>query len=273
LARRVLTRRLGSLGLLVGFALSSCGRRTPAPAQAAASASAASAASSFVADTREQHLKKELGRARERWRSKPDLGNCASVLHEQADLLLCQDAAAALLAIEKDPNPTPENALPVLSAGALALARLSQRVRYLAIAELSDKHLSGDAGVLPVAPASSPPAHPKPILPHGPHDGEHAFQLEDSPTTVLMGSAVHLERDVVRNLGAYLEYGELPVRRSAFNAVKRLRNEHPQWPLLDGVLREAALLESDPELKRQLREFAATGLPRRVHPDQSPDSK
>jgi len=84
---------------------------------------------------------------------------------------------------------------------------------------------------------------------------------------------VHLERDAVRNIGAYLEYAELPVRRSAFDTVKRLRNEHPQWPLLEHLLHEAALLESDPALKRDLQEFSASGLPRSREPGQSPDSK
>jgi hypothetical protein len=89
-----------------------------------------------------------------------------------------------------------------------------------------------------------------------------------------MGTTIHLERDVVRHLGAYLEYDALPVRRAAFETVKRLRNEHPQWPLLDRLLREAALLEADPELKRQLQEFSASGLPERGHPgSHSADSK
>lgn len=99
------------------------------------------------------------------------------------------------------------------------------------------------------------------------------MELAAGPISRMMGDTVHLERDVMRNLGAYLEYAELPVRRAAFEIVKHLRLEHPQWPLLDHLVREAWLLESDPSLKRELQEFSESGLPRGGHPGQSPDSK
>ena len=89
----------------------------------------------------------------------------------------------------------------------------------------------------------------------------------------MMGTTVHLERDAVRNLGAYLQYAELPVRRSTFETVKRLREQHPQWPLLTALLREATLLESDESLKHELDEFGKSGLPSGPHPAHSADSK
>jgi hypothetical protein len=84
---------------------------------------------------------------------------------------------------------------------------------------------------------------------------------------------VRIERDVMRALAAYLDYAELPVRRSAFEAVKRLREQHPQWPLLDETIREARLLERDPDLKQALLALDRSGLPRGGRPGQSPFSK
>ena len=88
-----------------------------------------------------------------------------------------------------------------------------------------------------------------------------------------MARTVRLERDVMRNLFAYLEYAELPVRRAAYETVKGLRAAHPQWQLLDSKLHEAALLEADPELKTQLRGLVASGLPNERRLGQSPVSR
>jgi hypothetical protein len=100
-----------------------------------------------------------------------------------------------------------------------------------------------------------------------------AFALGDGPVSKMMGETVHAERDVVRALGAYLEYAELPVRRTALVTVKNLRDARPQWPLLEHLLRESLLLESDPDLKHQLQQLAASGLPHAAGPGHSPDSK
>ena len=242
-------------------------------AQAALSASVAAAASSFVAQARAAHLEQELHRAQKRWEEKPALGDCAAALHEKADLELCQAASSALLAIEKNPDAPAQSNLPLLAEGALALARLSQRVRYLSLAELADRRVSTDAGTPPTASASPRLVTPARRVHPSAADSEHTVQLREGPVSQLMSETIRLEREVMRNLGAYLEYAELPVRRAAFETVKRLRNEHPQWPLIEAQLREAALLESDPALKRELREFAASGLPASNHPGQSPDSK
>ena len=199
-----------------------------------------------------------------RWQGKPVLGECAAALDEKADVELCQAASTALDQLGRAQGARDASALPVLAEGALALTRLSQRVRYLSLGELSARRPAGDGGA-PHAPAAGSALVPS--LPRGKlaasHDGQHAFELSDGPVVRLMSTTIHLERDAVRNLGAYLEYAELPVRRTAFETVKRLRNEHPQWPALDRLLREAALLEADPELKRELHEFAASGLPER----------
>jgi len=89
----------------------------------------------------------------------------------------------------------------------------------------------------------------------------------------LLDATIRLERDVIRNLGAYLEYGALPVRHAAFDTVKGLRNEHPRWPALDHLLRDAAVLESDADLKRSLRELSGSGLPPSRYPNQSAETK
>lgn len=179
-------------------------------------------------------------------------------MHEPADVTLCQTAERALAALNQEPDAPPERALPSLEGAALSLTRLTTRLRYLSLAELSQMHLNkGDAGAPPNASAAvgrSPPLSAK--LPPLPKDAARSFELSDSPVSQLLTTTGGLERQVVRNIGAYLEYAELPVRRSAFASVKRLRSEHPEWPLIDHLLREAWLLESDGDLKRELREFS-----------------
>lgn len=103
--------------------------------------------------------------------------------------------------------------------------------------------------------------------------GHPSFELGDGPISQLMDASVRMEREAVRQLGAYLEYAELPVRRSAFVTVKRLHEQHPGWPLLAQLLREAALLESDPELRGKLSLLSASAQPSGARPAQSADSK
>ena len=221
---------------------------------------------------REGQLASELLRARHLRQTKAPLAACKDALHEQSDLTLCQAAERALTVLDQEADAPPERALPRLESTALTLTRLSTRLRYLSLAELSQKRLSkGDAGAPPLTSASSgrsPPQTAK--LPALPKDSARAFELSDSPVSQLMTATFQLERDVLRNIGAYLEYAELPVRRSAFASVKRLRSEHPEWPLLDHLLHEAWLLESDGELKSELREFSGDAKNLGHH---SPESK
>lgn len=244
------------------------------------------AGSDFTTRAREQHLAEELARARARWQSKPSVGDCAATLKEKADLALCLAAEGALAAISQEPAPTPERALTLLSPAALALARLTERVRYLSLAELAQRRLEGDAGAAPARPpASSSPAAIASALAalpraragqasaHHEHHETHAVQLSDGPLSQLLDSTLRLERDVIRNLGGYLEYGPLPVRRSALASVKALHDEHPRWPALDHLLHDASALESDRELKRDLRALSGSGLPQDRYPDQSAATK
>jgi len=275
LARHLLN--LGVPPLLVALALgtSACGRRSQSSARPDTSAAApgpfASLAQDFSNKARQTQFTAELGRARARFQSKPTLGDCAATLREPADQELCRAAASALVALGQDPAAGAERTLSVLADGALALVRFSERVRYLTLLQAQTPRPNPSSSASPKAdtPKALGSAHkPAPLR----REFQGAFELGDGPLQRLMVNTVHLERDVLRNLGAYLEYAELPVRRAAFETVKRLRNEHPQWPLLDAQLREAALLESDPDLKRQLADFSASGLPRK-RLGQSPDSR
>ncbi len=227
---------------------------------------------------RERHFQEELARATARWQTKPSLGDCAPALKEKADLELCQAAASTLAAIIAEPTATPERELILLAPGALALARLSQRMRYLSLAELAQRHVAGDAGVAPVPSASSAARTLAALsqLHKGQRSGhpeQPALELDDGPISQLMQRSIRLERDVIRDFGAYLEYGPLPLRRATFDTVKRLRAEHPQWPALDHLLREAAVLESDADLKADLRQLSASGAPPRARPAQSAETK
>jgi len=263
--------------LLVALALgaSACGRKSQGSARPDASAALpgplASLAQDFSEKARQTQFTAELARARARFQSKPTLGDCTATLREPADQELCRAAAGALVALEQDPAAGPERTLSVLAEGALALVRFSERVRYLTLlqARAQRPNPGGSASPQGDAPKALGSARKPPSLRR---EFQAAFELGDGPLERLMANTVHLERDVLRNLGAYLEYAELPVRRAAFETVKQLRNEHPQWPLLDAELREAALLETDPDLKRQITDFSASGLPRK-RLGQSPDSR
>ncbi len=229
-------------------------------------------------------MEEELTRARARWQSESGLAGCATALKEKADLELCQAATGALAAIAAQSAATPELALTRLEPAALALARLSERVRYLSLAELAQRRVKGDASGAPAASAptasaasaaaGAPAVVPRPRNgPGSAHPEQRALELGEGPVSQLTTVTIHLERDVIRNLGAYLEYGPLPVRRAAFDAVKRLRVQHPQWPLLDHLLGDAAVLESDGDLKRDLRELSASGLQRDGRHGQSAGTK
>jgi hypothetical protein len=273
LARRVLSQKLAHGIALTALALCGCRRSDPQPTPQGSPSASASAAL-YAEGARELHLQTELTRAQARWKSKPSLGDCSAALHEKEDLELCEAANSALTVLEQNRELVGESALPALENSALSLARLSKRLRFLSLGELSKKRLAGDAG------APMPPASPSG---HGPIRGllsrqqEHGhrgiFELGDGPISRLMGTSVRLEHDAVRNLGAYLEYAELPVRRTAFSTVKRLHEQHPEWPLLAQLLREATLLESDPELKAQLAALSASAQPSGPHPAHSADSK
>jgi hypothetical protein len=274
LAWRVLSGRLGRLFVTLPFiALSGC-RRDEQRAAPTVSASVSAAAESYAAGARAANFGAELRRAEARWSEKPSLGECAAILHEKSDVELCQAASRALGALEE--QPAPERALPALESAALSLARLTERARFLSLSELSNKRITRDAGA-PAAPAASHAVHvPRPKAPFDQLDvgRRGTFELGQGPSSGLLTRSLRLERDVLRNLGAFLEYAELPVRRSAFEAVKRLYAQHQPWALLAQLLREASLLESDPALKSELSMLALRAQPPSdLVPAHSADSK
>ena len=255
---------------MLGLSLAACRREEHAPAP---SASASSAGSDFTTRARERHFEQELARSAARWQLKPSLGDCAKTFQERADRELCQAASNALDALAAEPATTPAATLERLAAAALALVRLSERARYLSLSELAERRVSGDGGAAPAPSASSPSAArrgPRPLEAHASARAEqHALTLKPSLVSQLLETAIHLEREVLRNLGAYLEYGSLPDRRAAFETAKRLRAQHPQWPALDHLLREARVLEPDGDLRRQLSELSSSGSASSGSPAQS----
>jgi len=271
LARRVLSApRFGFLILVL--ALNGCRRDERAPAPAA---SASAAGAEFTERARAGHFQEELARARSRWQAKPKLDDCATALKEKADLALCEAAANALSEVTEQAPTTVEATLARLAPAALALARLSERLRYLTLQDLAERRVQGDAGVAGAAPSASAitrsaPAHSSPRLEHA----ERAVKLDETPVSRQLDVAFRLEHDVIRNLGAYLEYGPLPVRRAAFDVAKNLRTQHPRWPALDHLLNEASVLEADAALARDLRRLSASDArERRSGAAQSADTK
>lgn len=237
-----------------------------------------------VAESRRQaRLELELARAHTLWQARPNLANCPDILHEKADLELCHAAADALFGVEQlDPKAAPESALPVLASGSLALVRLLDRARYLNFEDFGRRRLEADGGApaasssqetrpLAAAPSASLPKTPQAL--HALLRQHQTLKLGDSPLAELVESTARLEHDVLRNLSAYLEYAPLPVRQTAFESVKQLQAQHPRWPTLNHVLREAAVLETDSALKQKLTELLNLSVPRGPEPAQPTGSK
>ncbi|MEP7049852.1 MAG: hypothetical protein ABJB12_05840 [Pseudomonadota bacterium] len=249
-----------------GVALASCRHHdsTPAPAASAAAATRA-AGRHFTLEARGLHFVAEKKRAEEIWAAKPTLPECTKLLHETGDAELCNAAGSALSDIEALSADAPsERILPVLGNGSLALARLSQRARYQSLTEISQRRVTADAGAPPAASGSAIPLRRihLPQSPFAAHQEHPAIEQNDGPAAQFLAAVLRLERDTLRNLGAYLEYSSLTERRAALGVVKQLRETRPQWQQLDRLIREAMLLESDPSLKQELSELAASALPR-----------
>ncbi len=269
MARRVLSARRAPFValLLVAFGAGGGCRRDEQRAHPSVSASVSAAAQSYAESARAANFEAESQRAQARWSEKPKLGDCAALLHEKADVELCEAASSALSALEAEPKTTAERALPALEGAALPLVRLSERARFLSLSELANRRIARDAAGAPAAsaaPSASHSAHaPRPKAPLGKPELERhgTFELEPGPISRLLTTTLRLEHDVLRNLGAYLEYAELPVRRAAFEAVKRLSAQHQPWAQLAQLLREASLLESDAELKSELAALAQRAQP------------
>jgi len=275
-ARGLLSARCRATFVVFGLVLASCSRHDSAPTPTPPASANRAAGNHFTLQARGLHFAAEKKRADEIWAAKPSLPECTKQLHETGDAELCAAAANALGAIEALPPDTPsERVLPVLADGSLALARLSQRARYQSLAEISERRVTGDAGAPPPASASANPARhiqlPRGLF--GAHQEHPAAELNEGPASQLLSAVLRLERDALRNLGAYLEYASLPDRRAALATVKRLRETRPQWQQLDKLIREAMLLESDPGLKQELSALAASALPRGEHVAQPAVSK
>jgi len=273
LARRILrpvrTSSLAPLAIGLSLTLSACKHKQAAPAT---SSSAAPIGSALEAG-HEARFQSELSRARELWQEPPKLGQCTELMKEDGDRQLCTDAEKALAAVSAlSPNAAPQEALSALGAAGLVLERLFERARYLSLLQLGRERMEADAGAKPAAaPASSLPASgsvPRPALLRT-HDRRN-LKLVEGPLGHLAQNANRLERTVLRRLAVYLEYGPLSVRAEAFERVQQLQAQHPQWPALHRLVREAAVLETNPELKAHL---GASASPTGEKPDQTADSK
>lgn len=240
-----------------------------------ASASAAPA-DSAVESARETRFQSELSRAQKLWQEPPSLGKCAEIMKEDGDRALCATAESALARVAAlPPSAASSDALPPLGDAALALVRLFERARYLSLEQLGREHMEGDAGARAAASAAPRVA---PFASSGARvflskaRDQKRLKLVEGPLGVLAQNAGRLERDVLRQLGAYLEYGPLSVRKSAFERADQLNSQHPQWPALHRLVREASVLETDPELRARLQASAGKATPE-LKPAQTTGSK
>jgi len=282
-ARRRRAHSIAAYALAVSAlsgALTACKHEQTAPTPSASAAPRPAA--SVDEGARQARFTSELERSHAFWHDAPNLGNCAELLKEKADTELCSKATSALSPVAQlDAATPPAAAIEALAVASLALTRLVERVRYLSLEDLSNVRVSGDAGPPATAESSEPAPNAAAALDPQTRQrtllrelrARRTLKLADSPRSRLLRDADRLEHEALRHFAAYLEYAPLPVRRSAFERAKALRAEHPSWSGLGHVLREAAVLENDPPLKRDLDQLADLTFPRGARPDQPTGSK
>jgi hypothetical protein len=99
-------------------------------------------------------------------------------------------------------------------------------------------------------------APPKSVHEHAP------VRVHDDPHAEVLAVYSRLETLTRRMLAAYLQFGPLKLRQRAFTELERLCREEPHAARLRDLTREAALVETDLELRKQLQ-----GLRTRLGPD------
>lgn len=184
----------------------------------------------------------------------------------EKDRELCAQAARALERLQQSfQRPTPEETR-LRNAAELALAaqRATEQLRASGLSELlaERRALSPSApsasGSAPPPPSSAPAATsaPKapasaPSAPLDPHAHAHA-QEHQNPTLDAILAYGRLASLALRTIATYLEHGPPETRRRALAELTRLADARPRWSALAALVKEARLVEADPELERKL---------------------
>jgi hypothetical protein len=161
---------------------------------------------------------------------------------EASDLLMQVKARAEAL---DRTNDTLRDAAELSRRAARAAKKLSYR----------DMEYMGTQG-LSLAASAKPATTPKPSESGAPDAEAPAGTRRDDPYQPLVRAYAKLEVEALRYLGAFLELGPLSTRKRALTELTTLWEESSRpSPTLQQIVRQAALLESDPELKASLKKL------------------
>lgn len=162
---------------------------------------------------------------------------------EASDLLTQVKARAEAL---DRTNDTLRDAAELSRRAARAAKKLSYR----------DMEYMGTQGLSLAAPKSSASAGAAAGKSGAPDAEAPAGTRRDDPYQPLVRAYAKLEVEALRYLGAFLELGPLPTRKRALTELTTLWEESSRpSPTLQQIVRQAALLESDPELKASLKKL------------------
>ncbi len=242
--------------LLSALALCQCRKQESAPEQARGAPRDPNANG--------ERLRKAAGDWPARWAAVEALPDCAPLLSGAQERAACKNAEQALTAIQAaSARNAPDAELTDLAAAAaLAAQRATQHLRRAGMAELvelrraqSDPNAPSSARPHPSATSSARP-HPSATSGARPHPSpaasEAAPRQQQSPTLDAITSYARVATLGLRHLGMYLELGPVAVRRRAYDALAKLCRDEPHWAGLRVLVREAELVEADPDLKRRL---------------------
>lgn len=208
-----------------------------------------------------------LGEWRKRWQNEGEPPSCAALLTRAEEQRLCVEAAEQLVpvkaraaALDRSPDALREAAELARRAG-----RATQKLRFRNMEYMGSEGLSlaaargsASAGPHPSASAPLPPKHP-PVPKAGPSAsgatdaGAPEGTTREDPYQPLIRAYGKLEVGAMRYLGTFLELGPLAERKLAFEQIRILWEEASRPPhTLQQIVRQASLLEQDPDFKAAL---------------------
>jgi len=208
-------------------------------------------------------LSAALGDWQERWRKATTPPTCSVLLTRAEEQRLCVEASDQLTQVKTRAealdrsHDTLRDAAELSRRAARAAKKLSYRdMEYMGTQGLSlAPKSSASAGAVPSASAKPAPSA-KPSGSGAPDAEAPAGTRRDDPYQPLVRAYGKLEVEALRYLGAFLELGPLPTRKRALGELTTLWEEASRpSPTLQQIVRQAALLESDPELKARLQKL------------------
>jgi hypothetical protein len=201
-----------------------------------------------------------------RWDETAELPACDPLLKDAAELELCKTAAAALVTMKAAAKKPEPNATLIHLAAELSFATeaASEKLRNASMEKLQAERAKNAPAPSGSAAAGKPPAKKvyssdetkARALGSAAKLGERVKELEAAPADPgmqVMQAYSRANRAAFRYLSQFLQFGPLPTRRSTLDELEGLSKRKESWPALGRTLREAALVENDPELQGRLK--------------------